>query len=144
MILYHGTGRCFSEFNPMSFFTEDYGIACSFARMKAIDHDYTSGTDRRMRVIQVRIDLGEVLELNRHDIERFLGVTNLISVDWDEVDRAIFSLLRYHDADTARIYGLEDVGYNETQTMEYPQYVVRDPERITFLNETINDGELST
>lgn len=138
MILYHGTATCFSRFRPYSFFTEEYGIAESFGRYR---HGISFGSSRTApRVIQVRVQLGRVLELNTHDIGRILD-SDMLELDWKRVDECIFSLLRYHDADTARIYGLKDLGHNyPTEACAiYPQYVVRNPDMITFLNETVQE-----
>lgn len=129
MILYHGTITKFDRFKPYSFFTDSYEIAARYAALK---HD----PEETARVIQVEVDMGTVTHIPVECLEMHLLMKSSEQQGrwcFEDSDDAITDWLDRMGADVAVIHGMYDLGGPVTQ------YMVRDPARIRFLNETVSE-----
>lgn len=123
MILYHGTGHRFAQFNPYTFFTDSYAVAQQYAANKF-------GYQEFVRVIQVDVDLGDVVHIPAECLALFQGRENG-NLSFIRTDEDIKLWMDSWGADSAVVHDLEDIGGRPTQ------YLVRDPSRIRMLNEVV-------
>lgn len=127
LTLYHGTGHKFDRFKPNSFFADSYAIAAMYAAMKFWEDEF-------VRVIQVQVEVEHMVHIPACCLQLFQMKSGGL-LDFQGTDRDIAQWLTHSGADVAVIYDLEDIGGSPTQ------YMVRDPSRIRFVNETVARDE---
>lgn len=137
MILYHGTGEVFSKPHQYTYFTDEYGVALFYAQTKA------SSRRNKARVLQCRVDVGNLVEVSAADMARSLtgredyeeGTDLPTTWEWGDFD--VFSrwLMRYLRADTLLVRGLKDMA-PEDHSGVYNQFVVASGDQVTIINES--------
>lgn len=132
MILHHGTPCVFSEFAPGTFFTDSLSIAETYARYKA-------GYLTTPRVISVSVVPDRVVSVSFRDICTALGYEYDGSMPaymtFSDLDALLRSWTRQSSADIIVLTDLRDMADNNGRFDYYPQYLVKDPRRITMIHE---------